>query len=104
MWLKDHIKSKLVMDCCKRDMDQFDFFEYSWTCYYPVAAVVIPDDMPCPLGEPVRITVFADASFAAKMVTRKSVTGILIFVNGSFILWLSKRQAWVRVRSSTCCC
>ena len=50
MWLKGHIKSKLVMDCCKRDMDQFDFFEYSWTCYYPVAAVVIPDDMPCPLG------------------------------------------------------
>jgi hypothetical protein len=27
------------------------------------------------------------------MVTRKSVTGILIFVNGSPIMWLSKRQA-----------
>jgi hypothetical protein len=93
MWLKGHIKSKLVMDCCKRDLDQFDFPEYSWICYYPGAAEVIPDDMPCPLGESVQITVFADASFAANMVTRKSVTGILIFVNGSPILWLAKRQA-----------
>jgi hypothetical protein len=82
-----------VGDCRKRDMDQFDFPEYSWTRYYPGAAEVIPDDMPCPLEEPVQITVFADASFAANMVTRKSVTGILIFVNGSPVLWLLKRQA-----------
>ena len=93
MWLKVHVKSKLVMDCRKRDMDQFDFPEYSWTCYYPGAAEVIPDDMPYPLVESVQITVFANALFAANMVTRKSVTGILIFVNDSPILWLSKRQA-----------
>ena len=86
IWLKGHIKSKLVMDCRKRDMDQFDFPEYNWTCYYPCAAEVIPDDMPCPLGESVQNTVFANASFAANMVTRKSVTGILTFVNGSPIM------------------
>jgi hypothetical protein len=33
------------------------------------------------------------------MVTRKSVTGILIFVNGSPIMWLSKRQ--VTLETST---
>ena len=94
MWLKGHIKSNLVMDCCKRTMDQFDFPEYSWTCYYPGSVDVIPDDMPCPFGESVQITLFADASFAAHMVTQKSVTGILsIFMSGLPIMWLLKRQA-----------
>jgi len=96
MRLKGHIKSKLVMDCRKRDMDQFNFLEYSWTRYYPCAAEVIPDDMPYPLGESVQITVFADAAFAANMVTQKSVTGILIFVNGLPIMWLLKCQATLK--------
>ena len=99
MCLKGHTKSKFVMDCCKRDIDQFTFPEYNWTRYYPGAAEVIPDDMPCPLGELVQITVFANASFAGNMVTHKSVTGILIFVNGPPIMWLSKRQ--VTLETST---
>jgi hypothetical protein len=94
--LKGSIKSKLVMDCRKRDMDQFGFPEDSSTQYYPGAAEVIPDNMPCPLGETVKITVFYDALFAANMVRRKSVTGILIFINGLPILWLSERQATLK--------
>ena len=55
--------------------------------------------MPEPLGKLVKITVFCDASHADCLVTRRSTTGILIFVNGTPIRWYSKRQN--TVESST---
>ena len=35
---------------------------------------------------------FCDAAFAGDIVTRRSQTGILIFLNGAPITWYSKRQ------------
>ena len=52
-----------------------------------------------PLGKPVKIAVFCDASHAGCLVTRRSKTGILIFVNGTPIRWYSKWQN--TVKSST---
>jgi hypothetical protein len=55
--------------------------------------------MPEPLGKIVKITAFCDASHADCLVTRRSTTGILIFVNSTPIRWYSKRQN--TVESST---
>ena len=55
--------------------------------------------MPEPLSKPVKIMVFCDASHADCLVTLWSMTGILIFVNGTPIRWYSKRQN--TVESST---
>ncbi|KAI2489367.1 Reverse transcriptase (RNA-dependent DNA polymerase) [Fragilaria crotonensis] len=48
--------------------------------------------MPEPLGNPVTIHVFVDTNHAGNVVTRRSHTGILIFIQNSPILWVSKRQ------------
>jgi hypothetical protein len=94
-YLKKHIKFKLVLDHRLRDMEQFDFKEFDWERYYPGAKELIPDTVPHPLGNPVQVTFFVDAAFATDLVTRRSTTGIIIFVNGAPILWYSKRQATV---------
>ena len=48
--------------------------------------------MPEPLGNPVNITCFVDADHAGNKVTRRSHTGILIYINSAPIIWHSKRQ------------
>ena len=48
--------------------------------------------MPKPLGRSVNINSFVDADHAGNLATRRSHTGILIFVNMAPITWYSKRQ------------
>ena len=55
--------------------------------------------MPEPLGNAVDITCFVDANHAGNVVTRRSHTGILIFVQNSPILWFSKKQNTVESSS-----
>ena len=55
--------------------------------------------MPQPKGNPVEITCFVDANHAGNVITRRSHTGIIIFVNNAPILYYSKRQN--TVESST---
>jgi hypothetical protein len=70
-----------------------------WSSFYPDAEEELPPKMPEPLGNPVNIYVFVDANHAGNLVTRRSHTGILLFVQNSPILWLSQRQN--TVESST---
>jgi hypothetical protein len=58
-----------------------------------------PYDAPVPLGMPVEISCFVDANHAGNVITRRSHTGILIFVQNAPILWFSKKQN--TVESST---
>jgi hypothetical protein len=98
-YLKKHLKSRLVYDPRIVDMSDIPFAKCNWEEQYPDAEEPIPHDMPEPLGNPVKITVFCDASHADCLVTRRSTTGILIFANGTPIQWYSKRQN--TVESST---
>jgi hypothetical protein len=48
--------------------------------------------MPEPLGNPVTISAFVDANHAGNVMTRRSHTGIIIFVQNAPIITYSKRQ------------
>ena len=48
--------------------------------------------MPTPVTDEAYITVYVDASHAYDLVTRRSVTGILLCVSKAPIRWYSKRQ------------
>ena len=48
--------------------------------------------MPEPRGKPLRMIAYCDANHAGNLVTRRSQTGGLIFLNNSPISWLSKKQ------------
>ena len=55
--------------------------------------------MPLPKRKAVKITTYFDADHAHDLETRRSVTGIMIMLNGTSVQWYSKRQA--TVESST---
>ena len=46
-------------------------------------------------GPKVRMTVYVDADHAHDLVTRRSITGILMMLNNTPIRWVSKRQKTV---------
>lgn len=59
----------------------------------------MPPRMPAPRGRQVKISCYVDANHAGNLVTRRSQTGFVIFINNAPIIWYSKRQN--TVESST---
>jgi hypothetical protein len=98
-YLKRYNRSSLVFDWTEPSLDETMFKECDWKEYYPGATEAIPDNMPEPRGKPVSTTSFVDADHAGCRLTRRSHSGVLIFVNRAPIIWFSKRQA--TVESST---
>ena len=66
---------------------------------YRDAVDEIPKNAPEPRGKSVQVNVYVDADHAGNKVTRRSQTGILIFLNMAPISWFSKKQS--TVESST---
>ena len=98
-YLKKYDASTMVFDDTEPDFDERRFKQCDWTEYYPGAAEAIPHDMPKPRGRPVIMSCFVDADHAGCLATRRSHTGVVMFVNRAPILWFSKRQN--TVESST---
>jgi hypothetical protein len=70
-----------------------------WSSFYPDAKEEVPVDMPEPRGKPVQIIGFVDASHACDLPTRRSITGILIYINRAPIIWHSKKQNTTKTSS-----
>ena len=66
---------------------------------YQEAEDPIPYRMPKPLGKEVNINCFVDSDYAGKRATRRSHSGIMMYVNMAPIIWYSKKQN--TVESST---
>ena len=56
---------------------------------------MIPDEIPTLTGPKICITVYKDADHAHDILTRRSVTGILLFLNNTPVKWVSQRQKTV---------
>ena len=70
-----------------------------WTDFYGEVFEEVPPRMPEPKGKHVSTSCFVDANHAGNVVTRRSHTGILIYVNNAPIIWYSKRQNTVESSS-----
>ena len=68
------------------------FVECDWSEFYPEASEAIPGNKPEPRGKEIVMSCFVDADHAGCRETRRSHSGIIIFVNRAPILWFSKRQ------------
>ncbi len=66
--------------------------EANWKEFYGEVQEEDPAGMPEPLGNPVKIRTYLDADHAGNVVTRRSHTGIMIFVNNALIVQYSKKQ------------
>jgi hypothetical protein len=69
--------------------------KYDWTPFYGDVKEAIPLNAPQARGNSVSMTCFVDADHAGNRVTRRSHTGILLYVNRAPISWYSKRQMTV---------
>ena len=69
-------------------------FDWALTVYGHVQEI-IPDDIPDPLGKPVKTTTTVDTNLNHCLATGRSVTGCLHFVNHTPVDSYSKRQAIV---------
>ena len=95
-YIKKYNKGKIMIDPNYPPHASFDCPEYDqWREFYPDAEEILPDNMPSVKGKAVRITVYKDADHAHDMLTRRSVTGILLFINNTPVKWISKRQKTV---------
>eukprot|EP00978_Attheya_sp_CCMP212_P043937 scaffold295378_cov24-Attheya_sp.AAC.1 len=64
-----------------------------WENKYPDASENLPSDLlPETKGRSTTMSCFVDADHARDQVTRRSVTGLLIFLGSTPIAWMSKRQ------------
>ena len=101
-YLKTHWKVSVVMDPRDIEIDKSAFHHMTsedWHEFYGHVAEELPPDMPAPLGKGVKVYCFVDSDHAGNVVTRRSHTGVLIFVQGAPIIWFSKRQNTVESSS-----
>ena len=91
-YLKVNPKRKLFFDPQHPSIDERAFKEHDWYEFYRGAKERLPNHSPKPRGNMVSTHCFLDSDYAGDKVTRRSQTGILIFVNRAPIVWYSKRQ------------
>jgi Reverse transcriptase (RNA-dependent DNA polymerase) len=91
-YLNKHEKSRIIFDPTDPVPVTPASHRPDWSSFYQQLEEELPPKMPEPLGNPVTVHVFVDANHAGNVVTRRSHTGILLFVQNSPIQWLSRRQ------------
>jgi hypothetical protein len=82
-YLSKHGRSKLVFDPVTRDWSNRDWTHPDWKEFYPEAVEQLSHDMPIPLGKPIQMNMFCDASHASDIVTHRSTAGFLIYICGT---------------------
>ena len=92
-YINTHDRSRLVLD--PSYIIHGEEQTADWSAHYPDAKEDLPPDAPEPLGLSVQMTAFVDADHAGDLATRRSRTGVLIFLNRSPVNWYSKKQTSV---------
>jgi hypothetical protein len=95
-WLESKFKESTIRFCTQEpDYSDIPALAYDKECKYSEAVEDIPTDAPTPLGKFVVTATHIDANLCHNLVTGKSVSGILHWLNGTPIDWFSKKQGAV---------
>ena len=70
-----------------------------WKDFYPDAEESVPPNAPEPRGRRITTSCYVDADHAGNLMTRRSHTGIIIYLNNTPIITYSKRQNTVESSS-----
>jgi hypothetical protein len=97
--MKQSARRRLSLDPDQPIISEDRFTKYDWEDFYKYAEEPIPPNMPKPRGRSMSTHCFVDSDHAGDKVTRRSQTGILIFLNRAPVIAYSKRQN--SVESST---
>jgi len=91
-YLKESPRKRIYFDPDHPMISEDRFQKFDWVDFYRDAKEDIPADMPEPRGNAVSTHCFVDASHGSEKTTRRSQSGILIFINKAPIIFYSKRQ------------
>ena len=95
-YLKTFPKGRTIFDISYPDHSKYPMTDHpNWKEFYPDAEEDIPIDIPIAKGKAIRITVYVDADHAHDLVTRRSITGILLLLNNTPFRFICKRQKTV---------
>ena len=103
-FLKKHKNMrKLAYDSKTPEVDESAFNNNAdWRDFYGDVEEELPPKMAEPRGNVVSISDFVDANHAGNVVTRRSHSGIIIFVQNDSIIRLSTRQNTVEAATVFC--
>ena len=92
-YLAKHEDSSIVFDDKVPSLDLSGFSTTDWgKSIYGDISEERPRQAPEPLGLPMKMYCFVDASHAGDLATRRSHTGFIIYLNNAPIQWYSRRQ------------
>jgi Reverse transcriptase (RNA-dependent DNA polymerase) len=91
------LASRMVFDDHKMIHDMTNFVQCDWSEFYPGAAEAEPRNAPELRGKSVTMTCYVHADHAGCHATRRSQSGVQIYINKAPILWYSKRQNTVEM-------
>jgi hypothetical protein len=98
-YLKTFPKERVIIDTSYPDDSVYPVKDHSnWMEFYPDASEEISKDLPPEKVPRVRMTVYVYADHAHDLVTRISITRILIMLNNTPVRWIHKRQETVDSR------
>jgi hypothetical protein len=81
--LKSHQSAAIVFNDAVPNIDERRFKRINWSDIYSNVEEALPPNMHDPLGFPVHMYCFVDADHAGNLVTRRSHTGKVIFLNSA---------------------
>jgi len=92
-YLKDNASHTLIFDPGYPSLQRSTSInKEDWIDFYHNAKEVRPPNAPEPRGHPVTTYGYVDADHARNLATRRSHSGIILFVNSSPFLWFGKKQ------------
>jgi hypothetical protein len=95
-YLRQMREARIRVLTSEPDFSEYQSPEYDWaSSVYGDVKEVLPNDAPEAKGKYVTLSHYFDANLYHDMVTGRSVTGILHFLNQTPIDWYSKKQATV---------
>lgn len=94
-YLKKKHNARIVFDPTYPKVHLSDFQEVDWQPFYGNLKEAIPVNAPEPRGKSVVLRCYVDADHAGDLVTRRSRTGFVQFINMAPINWYSKKQGSV---------
>ena len=99
-YLKKCHNSELVFDPSDRDIDYNEFVHQDWeSSEYGILQEEIPVNAPKPRGLGFTMLAYVDSDHAGEVITRRSRTGYIVYLNNSPVYWMSKKQQGVETSS-----
>ena len=103
--------SKIRFRTHEPDYSDIQHVKQDWESVYVEIKEQLPSNAPKPLGKPVVLTHYVDANLMHDILTGRSVTACLHFLNATPIDWYSKKMATVETATyraefaaaRTCC-